>query len=748
MANQISLSAGTRSNLLLLQQTSSQLQNTQLKLATGNKINSALDGPSSFFAAKSLNQRAGDLDNLKDGIGQAISTLKAGDTGITNIQDLLNQAQGLTTQALSNLGTDSNSVQLRNNLATSYNSLLRQIDKLAQDSGYAGKNLLVGSGLSLDATQSSKEAVNAIQGVSGATATNVTAADTYTIAVTGDGAISGSTADVQQTEEDRGISNLTLTGYDSTTTGNFDAVTIKLAGGKGKDKTFTISEGDKSQTVTFTQAQWTAANAAGKVLHASVSFASGTKVNFDVDFDQIENTPDTAGVGTSTVEKLVNLQVKATNSAGETVVRDGLNPLGQGKASNGENSFAFDTGTARVTVDERQILQGSTYTQSVGTSYGTGAAAVVSAPTTASTISADATYSVTATAHSYNYSTNSFDSFSVALTGGSTPQNGTTVSAGNAATAVLSAENNVTYTTNLNLNALTDLATATAANSAEVASTVKVTGLSAATAVSVGFTGAAFKNDSVSGLTFTIDATTSADNATVTITDSTGGTATLTSVNFTGATAAISANLSGGSNAGAAVVVNVNQSITVGQTATITAKVRGDFDGKDATGNTVTASFDVRAAHTGQTAQLATKQLVDGNDSNNLTVQLNETNTSTVTVVSQNVQTNGQGLKLDQAQNGWNDRADIQNAVNQLSAATSIIRSASSNLSTNLNIIQTRETYTADFSNVLKEGAGKLTLADQNEEGANILTLQTRQQLGTISLSLANQAQQAILRLF
>jgi flagellin len=50
--------------------------------------------------------------------------------------------------------------------------------------------------------------------------------------------------------------------------------------------------------------------------------------------------------------------------------------------------------------------------------------------------------------------------------------------------------------------------------------------------------------------------------------------------------------------------------------------------------------------------------------------------------------------------------------------------------------------------NILSEGANKLVQADQNEEGANILTLQTRQQLGTISLSLANQAQQAILRLF
>ena len=145
---------------------------------------------------------------------------------------------------------------------------------------------------------------------------------------------------------------------------------------------------------------------------------------------------------------------------------------------------------------------------------------------------------------------------------------------------------------------------------------------------------------------------------------------------------------------------------------------------------------------------LGTAHQVDGTDANNLTVQLNETNTSTVTVVSQNVQTDGQGLQLDFAQNAWNDRADIDNAIKQLDAAKLKLRSASSALSTNLNIITVRETFTKEFSDVLKEGVGKLTLADQNEEGANILTLQTRQQLGTISLSLANQAQQAILRLF
>ncbi len=59
------------------------------------------------------------------------------------------------------------------------------------------------------------------------------------------------------------------------------------------------------------------------------------------------------------------------------------------------------------------------------------------------------------------------------------------------------------------------------------------------------------------------------------------------------------------------------------------------------------AKFDVRGAHTGTSASLSTKQLVDASDQNNLTVQLNETNTSIVNVISQNVQTNGQGLQLD-----------------------------------------------------------------------------------------------------
>src|SRR5688572_33040393 len=132
--NDIQLTAGIRNNLLLLQFTSERIDRTQQRLATGNKINSAIDGAVAFFASKGLNRRADDLTQLKDAIGQSISTIKAADSGITSIDKLLEQAKGLITTAFGNLGTDSNSVNLRKSLSEQFDGLLRQIDKLATDS--------------------------------------------------------------------------------------------------------------------------------------------------------------------------------------------------------------------------------------------------------------------------------------------------------------------------------------------------------------------------------------------------------------------------------------------------------------------------------------------------------------------------------------------------------------------------------------------------------------------------------------
>ncbi len=95
----ITLSAAVRSNLLSLQNTASLLDTTQTRLATGNKVNSALDNPTSYFTASSLNSRASDLGNLLDSVSNAIQTIQAANDGITSIQKLVESAQATANQA-------------------------------------------------------------------------------------------------------------------------------------------------------------------------------------------------------------------------------------------------------------------------------------------------------------------------------------------------------------------------------------------------------------------------------------------------------------------------------------------------------------------------------------------------------------------------------------------------------------------------------------------------------------------------
>ena len=99
MAQDVNLSASIRTNLLSLQSTNKLFERTSERLSTGLKVNSALDGTSAFFTARSLNNRAGDLAELKDGMGQAIQTLKAADKGIEALTQLVSQAKTIAEQA-------------------------------------------------------------------------------------------------------------------------------------------------------------------------------------------------------------------------------------------------------------------------------------------------------------------------------------------------------------------------------------------------------------------------------------------------------------------------------------------------------------------------------------------------------------------------------------------------------------------------------------------------------------------------
>jgi hypothetical protein len=96
----ITLSASVRQNLLALQSTASLLATTQNDLATGNKVNTALDNPTEFFTAQSLNNRAGDIANLLDGIGNGVQILQAANTGLTSLSSLVSNAQSIANQVL------------------------------------------------------------------------------------------------------------------------------------------------------------------------------------------------------------------------------------------------------------------------------------------------------------------------------------------------------------------------------------------------------------------------------------------------------------------------------------------------------------------------------------------------------------------------------------------------------------------------------------------------------------------------
>ncbi len=96
----IVLSASVRQNLLSLQSTADLLSTTQNRLATGNKVNSALDNPTNFFTAAGLNNRANDINNLLDSIGNGVQVLQAANTGITSLQKLVDTAKSIANQVL------------------------------------------------------------------------------------------------------------------------------------------------------------------------------------------------------------------------------------------------------------------------------------------------------------------------------------------------------------------------------------------------------------------------------------------------------------------------------------------------------------------------------------------------------------------------------------------------------------------------------------------------------------------------
>ncbi len=146
----ISLSAGLRSNLLTLQQTDRLTARTQERLATGKRVNSALDNAQSFFAASANTNRADALAARSDGLTQAIRVVEEANNGITAIRSLLDQAQGVLATAAGTTGTTATQTADDAQLAIQFNEIVAQINNIVLDSGYRGTNLLESDNLTVN----------------------------------------------------------------------------------------------------------------------------------------------------------------------------------------------------------------------------------------------------------------------------------------------------------------------------------------------------------------------------------------------------------------------------------------------------------------------------------------------------------------------------------------------------------------------------------------------------------------------
>jgi flagellin-like hook-associated protein FlgL len=131
----------------------------------------------------------------------------------------------------------------------------------------------------------------------------------------------------------------------------------------------------------------------------------------------------------------------------------------------------------------------------------------------------------------------------------------------------------------------------------------------------------------------------------------------------------------------------------------------------------------------------------------NMTIAFNEDGSSSQTITGTTVSSANLGLnKLNGTQ--FQDNTQLDTIVSQTDTAVTQLATQGSQLGSALTIVQARQSFTTAMENTLQTGSDNLVLADTNQEGANMLALQTRQQLSTTALSLANQANQAVLRLF
>ncbi|MCA1458359.1 flagellin [Bradyrhizobium sp. BRP22] len=311
----IVLSASVRQNLLSLQSTADLLATTQSRLSTGKKVNSALDNPTNFFTAAALDNRASDINNLLDGIGNGVQVLQAANTGITSLQKLVDSAKSVATQALqSTVGYSAkSSVSVKINGATASN--------------------LLGTGAAIDASFTGTNQVN-----------NQTV--TYTASTAQGTAIGASHQNAYTSNTSTGTAALLdnagtpapvspATSLDSGATTHLNSTTLAALSGQ----TLTIN----NNTITFSATD-TSTTTTGN--NTTIGLNTATTSTFGDILDAIERA---AGTGvTAGVDVNGNITI-ATGTATDVTITAGAAATALGISTTNRNGGAIVAATANAT---------------------------------------------------------------------------------------------------------------------------------------------------------------------------------------------------------------------------------------------------------------------------------------------------------------------------------------------------------------------------------------------------------------
>jgi flagellin len=173
-------------------------------------------------------------------------------------------------------------------------------------------------------------------------------------------------------------------------------------------------------------------------------------------------------------------------------------------------------------------------------------------------------------------------------------------------------------------------------------------------------------------------------------------------------------------------------------------------NGSSSTRTTLQSNFNSLLTQVNQLAADSGYNGVNLLTGDNLTIDFNQTGTSALTIQGVSFNAAGLGLAAVSGSGATSFQGDstLSGLVTSLNSAISTVQSQTETFGTNSSTISTRQTFETAMINTLQTGASNLVAADQNQESADLLTEQTQQQLEISALSIANQANQSVLKLF